>query len=171
MAPGPSWNNQDQTGQLHVCTFQRPWRPARGGSRTWNAVELYPHKMALMSLWCRLFNFANLTIWMHFHTQIIPFVHLLNVISCSWCKYLLQSLFETQLIIGVDLFFILSVWSFLCIFSFFCLFFFSLPFVFLCSFECMRGRPSISIVILSLLGRCRAISVGLDGMVNGQWSS
>ena len=33
------------------------------------------------------------------HAQIVSFVNLLNVISCSWCKYLLQSFeFETQLI-------------------------------------------------------------------------
>ena len=31
------------------------------------------------------------------HTQMVSSDHLLNVISCSWNKYLLQSLFETQL--------------------------------------------------------------------------
>ena len=32
-------------------------------SRTCHTVELCLHKMALMSIWCRLINFANLTIW------------------------------------------------------------------------------------------------------------
>ena len=41
---------------------------------------------------------------MHIHAQIISFVHLLNVISCSWCKYVLQSLFGTQKIISKILF-------------------------------------------------------------------
>ena len=45
-----------------------------------------------------ILNFANLTIWMHIHAQIVLFVQLLNLISCNWCKYLLQSLFKTQLI-------------------------------------------------------------------------
>ena len=30
------------------------------------------------------------------HAQIISFVLLLNVISCNWCKYLLQSLFKAN---------------------------------------------------------------------------
>ena len=30
-----------------------------------------PHKMALMSLRCKLINFANLTIWMHIYAQIM----------------------------------------------------------------------------------------------------
>ena len=50
----------------------------------------------IMSSWCRVINLANLTILMHFLAQITSFVHLLNVILCSRCKYLLQSLSETQ---------------------------------------------------------------------------
>ena len=33
---------------------------------------------------------------MHIHAQIVSFFHLLNVISCNWCKYLLQSLFKAN---------------------------------------------------------------------------
>ena len=77
--------------------------------------------MALISLWFRLINFANSTIWMHIHTQIISFDHLLNAISCSWCKYLLQSLFEIQFIISVILYFVflsfLSFYLFIILFS------------------------------------------------------
>ena len=57
---------------------------------------------------------------MHIHAQIVSFVHLLNVISCSWCKYLLQSLFETQLITAVLILFVFFLSSRL--FLSFCLF-------------------------------------------------
>ena len=64
--------------------------------------------MVLLSLWCRLINFTNLTNWRHIDDQIISFIHLLNLISCSWCKYLLKSFFETDLIVGVIFFYFLS---------------------------------------------------------------
>ena len=56
-----------------------------------------PQDGAYVIMMQTLINFANLTILMHTYAQIVSFVHLLNAISCSWCKYLLQNLFETQL--------------------------------------------------------------------------
>ena len=42
------------------------------------------------------FNFADLTIWMHIHAQMIAFVHLLNVISYNICCKAFM-IFETKL--------------------------------------------------------------------------
>ena len=94
-------------------SIHRPKDPPKG---------VFPHKTALTSL-CRLINLANLTIWMHIHDQITSFVHLLNVISYSWCKYLLLSLFVAQLTIAAILFCLFVSPSFLClaVFLSFCL--------------------------------------------------
>ena len=53
-------------------------------------------------------NFTNLTNWRHIDAQIISIIHLLNLISCSWCQYIFIAKFVRNSINGTNVFFLFS---------------------------------------------------------------
>ena len=64
-------------------------------SRTCHTVELCLHKMALMSIWCRLINFANLTIWSF---CLYIFLSFCLSVFLSFCL----SVFPSSVLLGMD---------------------------------------------------------------------